>query len=417
MLKEDLMAEPSTATPILMPQAGNSMEEGTILAWRVKPGDAIKPGDVLFEVETDKATVEVEAEVAGVIGTIIAPEGATIPVKHPVAYLADGIPGFASAPAAPVEVVASAPAPSQVVTASPGDVLEPTRKRVSPVARRAAGQLGVDVESIPTGSGPDGRVLLQDVELAARAKPAAPQSAREPFAPPSALPEATRAMPGGTRAPMSKMRRAIGRNLQRSKQTVPHWTSKVTLDAGPLLEYVKRQKQHFPCSVNDAILAAVARVVMEMPSFRSQVDGDDLVTFDGAHIGIAVAQDQGLVVPVLKNADRLSLKGISEAARALTSGARSGKVDGMGEGVFTISNLGMFGLDEFEAIINPPESAILAVGAIKEDVIVKDGAMRAGKTLTLTLSADHRVIDGVDAAKFLVRLRELLQEPIALGGV
>jgi pyruvate dehydrogenase E2 component (dihydrolipoamide acetyltransferase) len=223
-------------------------------------------------------------------------------------------------------------------------------------------------------------------------------------------------MSGGTRTPMTKMRKAIARNLSLSKQTLPHFYLKGTIDADPLLSYYKREKALYACSVNDVILYAVSRVILEMPSFRSQIDGDDTVQFESVNIGMAVGLDQGLVVPVLKGADSRNLKGIAQESRRLVESAKSGKVEGMGEGVFTISNLGMFGVEEFSAIINPPESGILAVGAAREEVVVKDGALKIGKKLTLVLSADHRIIDGTMAAKFMARLKQLLENPESIGG-
>jgi pyruvate dehydrogenase E2 component (dihydrolipoamide acetyltransferase) len=213
---------------------------------------------------------------------------------------------------------------------------------------------------------------------------------------------------------MSRMRKAIARNLVASKQTIPHFYMKTTIEADALLAFQKAEKAHYRCSVNDVITLAVARLLMEFPAFRSQVSGDDIVEYPDANIGIAVGMDEGLVVPVLKAADTRNLKGIAAETRRLVEAARAGKVEGMGEGVFTISNLGMFGVEEFSAIINPPESAILAVGAAREEVVVHHGAFRAGHRLTLSLSADHRVIDGLLAARFMARLKELLESPEAI---
>jgi pyruvate dehydrogenase E2 component (dihydrolipoamide acetyltransferase) len=229
------------------------------------------------------------------------------------------------------------------------------------------------------------------------------------------MPQAIPANQGGTRTPMPKMRKAIARNLSLSKQTVPHWYATISVEADAMLAYYKKEKALYPCSLNDVIIQAVGRVVMEMPEFRTQVDGDDLVLFGSANIGLAVALESGLVVPVVKGVDCLNLKGIAAESRRVIESAKSGKLEGVGEGVFTISNLGMFGVEEFAAIINPPESGILAIGSVREEVIVKDGAMRIGKKMSVTLSADHRVIDGVTSAKFLARLKELLENPSLLG--
>jgi len=210
---------------------------------------------------------------------------------------------------------------------------------------------------------------------------------------------------------MDKMRRAIGKNLSLSKQTLPHWYTKITIDAEPMLAFAKKEKQLYPCTVTDVIVWAVARVVSELPLFRTQIDGADLVEFPGANIGLAVGTDAGLVVPVLIGADQMSLKGVAAATKRLVENARAGKLEGVGEAVFSISNLGMFGVEEFAAIINPPESGILSVGAVREEVVVKNGAMRPGKLMTMVLSADHRLIDGTMAAKFASRIKELLESP------
>lgn len=386
------------------------MEEGTILAWRVQPGQRVKPGEVLFELETDKATIEVEAEAEGRLSRILVKEGQTAAVKTPVAYLCEDDSLVESLlggsvveltqggikPTAP----ASAHAPTPLKTGDHDQVLAPSRQRVSPVARRAAEELGVDL-ALVTGSGPDSRVLLKDVQMAASLG-----SAKTMTQLPSPL--------KGEKRPMSKMRRAIARNLTLSKQNLPHWYLKTTLDAGPLLDFYKREKALYPCSLNDVIVMAVSRALLEFPVFLDQTDGEFLVRREAVNIGLAVGLESGLVVPVVRNADTMNLKGIALETRRLIEAAKQGKLEGVGEGVFTISNLGMFGVEEFSAIINPPESAILAVGAAREEVIVKDGSMKAGHKMTMTLSADHRTIDGTTSAQFMARLKALLENPSSI---
>jgi pyruvate dehydrogenase E2 component (dihydrolipoamide acetyltransferase) len=205
------------------------------------------------------------------------------------------------------------------------------------------------------------------------------------------------------------MRKAIARNLSVSKQTIPHWYTRITVDAEKMLAYQRREKALYPCSLNDVIVEACGRVIMEMPIFRSRIDGDDIVESPRVNIGLAVGLEEGLVVPVVRGVDGMNLKGIATESRRVIEAARGGKLEGVGEGVFTISNLGMFGVEEFAAIINPPEAAILAVGAVREDVVVKNGAIKAGRVCTMVLSADHRLIDGVAAAKFVARLKEVLE--------
>jgi pyruvate dehydrogenase E2 component (dihydrolipoamide acetyltransferase) len=401
---------------ITMPQAGQTMEEGTILCWRKNEGEPVKKGEILFEIETDKANVEVEAPGSGVLRRILCPQGTTVPVFAPIAILADpaeevsreeaeaerelqsSLGGAADAPQRAPAVTRSAAA--AVKETGGGEVRAvrtspPTgRLKASPLARKIAKERGLDLGIAWPGSGPGGRILCADVERAAIAAPAA-------------------AEPG--RRPMSGMRRAIARSLLLSKQTIPHFYMSMTVDAAPLQDFCRAEKAKFPCTVTDVITLACARVICEFPSFRSRLAGDDLVESPGANIGLAVGMDDGLRVPVLVGAERLSLRELAVQTRRITEAARHGKVEAMGRGMFTISNLGMYGVEEFSAIINPPEAAILAVGAIREAVIVVGGAMRAGRVMTMTLSADHRIVDGLLAARFMGRLKEILESPHQLG--
>ncbi|HEY0866397.1 MAG TPA: dihydrolipoamide acetyltransferase family protein, partial [Fimbriimonas sp.] len=395
----------SDATPILMPQLGNTMEEGTIVKWLVKEGDRVKAGDILFEVETDKATIEVEAEQEGRIARIVVGDGGTIEVKQPVAFLGEGevaTPAPENAGEAGYEGLKETRASLAETPPPPAPRTQEAEGRVkaSPAARKAAEVLGVALDRVGRGSGPDGRILREDVEAFAA-------SVARTSPPPAPSPSRLRRDEEGVRTPMSKMRRAIARNLAVSKQTIPHWYTRVTVDVEAMLAYYRREKALYPCSLNDVIVEACGRVIMEMPMFRSQADGDEIVEFPGVNIGLAVGMDEGLVVPVVRNVDGMNLKGIAAESRRVIENARQGKLEGVGEGVFTISNLGMFGVEEFAAIINPPEASILAVGAVREAVVVKDGAIKAGKVCTMTLCADHRLIDGVAAAKFVGRLKEV----------
>jgi pyruvate dehydrogenase E2 component (dihydrolipoamide acetyltransferase) len=400
-----------------MPKAGQSMEEGTINKWHVKPGDVVKQGQVIFEVETDKANMEVEAPAAGRLSRIIIGEGKSLAVLLPVAYLAEndadvdlfiasqggevGASGSSAAAAASTSsaAVANAAVPTRESAVSSAAVAEAGRVKASPAARKIASERGVDLHAIATGTGPGGRILSTDVPLTG-----APASKASP-APIAAMP--------GSRKRMSQMRKAIAKNLLQSKQTIPHFYIRLTVDAGPALAFYQAHKAKYPCSINDVIVLACGRLMKEFPAFRSRLEGDEIVESATANIGIAVGMDDGLVVPVVISADRMQLQQIGSETRRLAASARAGKIEGMGSGTFTITNLGMFGTEEFAAIINPPEAAILAVGAAREAVVVKDGAMRAGKIMTMTLSADHRIIDGMLAAKFLARLKEILESPEA----
>jgi pyruvate dehydrogenase E2 component (dihydrolipoamide acetyltransferase) len=403
--------------PILMPQVGNSMEEGTIVKWHVKPGDEIENGQVIFEVETDKATVEVEADQAGRLGRIVLDEGQTLAVKQPVAYLADndedvdaylatsGAQAAFDEAAPPRE---SPPAPEQPKQPAGQPVeQQPTpgpaghRVKASPAARKLAAQRGIDLSTLPAGSGPGGRILSEDLPEGAAA--------------PSAAPTVAAPQPAGLgqtqQTKLTRMRKAIGNALQASKQNIPHFYMRLSIDADPMMDFYRRSKQQFKLSVNDVIAKACSIALAEFPAFRSRVEDDQLITAGTVNIGIAVGMDEGLVVPVVKGVEKLDLSSLAAETRRVVQAARGGKVEGMGAGCFTISNLGMFGVEEFSAIINPPESAILAVGGIREEVIVRDGAMRPGRKMNMTLSCDHRVVDGLAAAKFCARLKEILESP------
>jgi pyruvate dehydrogenase E2 component (dihydrolipoamide acetyltransferase) len=381
--------------PVLMPQAGQSMEEGVLIKWRVAVGDRIKKGDVIFEVETDKATMEVEATDTGRLSRIILAEGGTSKVLIPVAFLAENdadVDGFLSSnpSAAPVAAktvaatVTSAPVISAATTTTSG------RVKASPAARKIAQERGIDIAAVPTASGPNGRILSSDI------------------------PTRTTSPTEGSRKKMSQMRKVIAKNLLASKQTIPHFYMKLTINAEPMYAFYQAEKAKYQCSLNDVVVFALSRALQEFPGLRGRIENDEIVTFPTSNIGVAVGMDDGLVVPVVIAAERLSLAQTAVEIRRIAANARAGKIEGMGNGVVTITNLGMFGVEEFSAIINPPESAILAVGATREEVIVTNGAMRPGKVMTLTLSADHRIVDGMLAAKFFARLKELLEQPTTI---
>lgn len=406
-------ASSSKVIPILMPKAGQSMEEGVLVKWHVQPGAEIQKGATIFEVETDKATMEVEATDSGRLSRIVVQEGASSPVLQPVAYLAEddaAVDAFISGQGGtPVEagLTPSSPLPnseeSQASFPARASITETGRVKASPAARKLAGERGVDLASVARGSGPGGRILSPDVPSSA----ALPPVAQVPV-PESELP------PGVVRKRMSGMRKAIARNLTLSKTTIPHWYLRRRIDAGALMGFYRSQKAKVGCSVNDVVVMACAKAIMEFPAMHSRVHGESILEFPGANIGIAVGMDEGLVVPVVMNAEKLTLVQMAAETKRLANQARAGKIENMGQGIFTISNLGMYGADDFVAIVNPPEASILGVGAVHEDVIVKDGTIRAGQTMNLTLSADHRLIDGTLGAQFMARLKALLEEPLQL---
>ncbi len=404
---------------ITMPQAGQTMEEGTLLSWRKSEGERVRKGEILFEIETDKANIEVEAPESGILKRILCPQGTIVPVLAPVAILAESAgeetsraeaeasaelrallgksPMTADAQAAPPE---ESPSPIVPATSAPQAVKSetqagpvPGRLKASPLARKMARERGLDLASAWPGSGPGGRIISADISCAA----------------------AISVDPGESmRRPLSGMRRAIARNLVLAKQTIPHFYMRLTVDAARLQDYCRAEKSKYPCSVTDAITLACARVMQEFPAFRSRLDGDELIETPESNIGLAVGMDDGLRVPVLVGVERMSLEKVAQESRRIAEGARKGKVEAMGRGSFTISNLGMYGVEEFSAIINPPEAAILAVGAVREAVLAERGALRPGRVMTMTLSADHRIVDGLLAARFLNRLKEILESPEGL---
>ncbi len=408
------MAPPSDASspkvvPILMPEAGNTMEEGTILTWHLGEGDRVSLGDILCEIETDKATIEYESPFAGRLAKIVAVEGDTIEVKQPIAYFAESNSDLetylaasdATSPEPPVNVAPPRSSGQPTVESSGHQADSPTATGpsypASPAVRRLARQMEIDLKSIGKGSGPGGRILSTDLECRNAAPPTETTSTTVSGESADAI-----------RRPISKMRRRIGERLVVSKQSIPHFYVRTTVLADELYR-VFRDTQHEGCSINDLVVLACGRILTQFPAFRSRIDGDEMIEEPGAHIGIAVGLDDGLVVPVIRHVQNLSLKQLSQESKRIIGEARRGIVANAGNGVFTISNLGMFGVEEFSAIINPPESGILAVGAVREQVIVENGTMRPGRVMTLTMSADHRLVDGVMAAKFLAQLKSLLE--------
>ena len=379
-------------TPIVLPQAGQSMEEGTIVKWIARVGQDINVGDVIFEVETDKAAIEVEAVEGGRLAKIVVQEGQTVPVKTPVAYLAgsdaDVEAYLASQPAGGIARFDSAqhkqPQADGGRTVTPVAEAAGGRIKASPAARKAAAERGMDLAAIATGSGPGGRIVLADLVATGGE--------------------------GVIRRSLKGMRKAIARSLTMSKQTIPHFYLRVTVNAEPMMAFYRRVKAETDCTLNDVIALAAASSAAEFPAFRTRLEGDQLVEYPTVNLGVAVGTDEGLVVPVVVGADRMSLAELAAETKRVVEAARGGKVHAMGQGTMTISNLGMFGVEEFAAIINPPESSLLAVSAVREAPVAGDGKVLAARVMTLTISCDHRVVDGVVAAKYAARLKELLEQ-------
>jgi pyruvate dehydrogenase E2 component (dihydrolipoamide acetyltransferase) len=350
--------------------------------------------------------MEVEAANSGRLARIVVNEGQSVPVKTPVAYLADNDAdvdafvasqsgtGSASAPqAAPTAQAVSSSAPATVKT--PAAVSDTGRVKASPAARKAAEEKGINIAAVGAGSGPGGRILSVDVTSANVA--AVPAQA-------------------ASRQPLSKMRKAIAQNLAYSKQNIPHFYIKAVVEAQAVFNLYKQLKNQYPCSVNDFVTLACAKAIRQFPAFRSQWSNGEINENPSVNIGIAVGTDNGLTVPVLMNVDKMQFSQLGSRVKQMAENARNGKVESVGQGIFTITNMGMFGVEEFYAIINPPESAILAVGTIREDVKVENGSMRPTRLMTLCLSVDHRVIDGVAAAQFMAALKQMLEKPETLVG-
>jgi pyruvate dehydrogenase E2 component (dihydrolipoamide acetyltransferase) len=421
---------------ITMPRLSDTMEQGTIIKWHVAQGDEISAGDVLADVETDKATMEMQSFDDGIVAKIVVAEGTPVDVGTVVVVLLEE--DESSGDAAPATGAA------QPVVPSPDEDFQPAHdghRKVTPVARRLAEEHHVDLASLQ-GSGPGGRIIKRDVLAAVGAgeetRAAIPPSARgevvdlakaSPAA--SAIPATpVRAAPlvvsqDDRREPVSNMRQSIARRLVQSKQEIPHYQVTMSFAMDELSAMRKKLNidladREIKLSVNDLLVRACALAMHRNPLMNASWDGDAIVYHDRVHIGVAVALPEerggGLVVPVIRDANYKSLRAISAETRALAEKARTYglSVEEMDGATFTISNLGMFGVDNFTAIINPPNSAILAVGATLEKPVVRDGELAVGLEMNATLSNDHRVVDGATAARWLASFRELIEHPSSI---
>lgn len=421
------------------------MSEGTVGRWLKKIGDPIAVGDIIAEIETDKATMELEAFEAGVLQQILVPEGQTVPIGQPIAIIGDGSAPVAAAPAAAAPAAATpaaaTPAPTSAapaaVAAPPAPVTVATsdengRIKASPVARRLAEELGIDLRQV-TGTGPGGRIIKENVEeFAARRGTAAPAPtpvaapAPTPAPAPAPAPAPTRApapAPAPTLAgaePLSRMRKAIARAMNESKPGVPHIYLTIEVNADALMALREQiAASGTRVSVNDLIVKAAAKALTKVPavntSFSQTADGQPgIVRHSQINIGVAVALDDGLVAPVVRDADKKSISVISAEIRDMALRAREGKIkqNELEGATFQVTNLGMFGIVEFGSIISVPQAASLAVGAVRKVPVVRDDQIVIGQVMNLTLSADHRIVDGAVAAQYLQELRKLLEAPM-----
>ncbi len=434
---------------ILMPALSPTMTEGNLAKWLKREGDEVRSGDVLAEIETDKATMEVEAVDDGRVGRILVPEGTQgVKVNQPIALLLGegedssilaqlpepaAKPAAAPSPAAPSPAApSSAPGAAQPVSAtSPARAADGGNGRIfaSPLARRMAQQAGLDLAAL-TGSGPQGRIVKSDIEAALSrgraAEPGRPAAAPQPMpsAPPSPALSKERvvALAGNlpyTERPLSAMRRVIARRLTEAKQTVPHFYLTVDCEIDALLKTraeLNAKSDAHRISVNDFVIRAAALALRQVPAANASWSDEAIILWDTVDIAVAVALDDGLITPIVKQADRKGLAGIAKETRDLVARARAGKLklEEFQGGTFSISNLGMYGVREFAAVINPPHGGILAVGAGEQRPVVKNGALAIATVMSCTLSCDHRAVDGAVGARFLAAFKRLVEDPLTM---
>ena len=402
---------------LTMPNWGIEMQEGTVTAWHVEPGRRVEKGDPLLDVETEKIVNSVESPASGTLRIVLAGAGDTFKVGELIGVLAEPGVGDAEVDAfirnfrpadtsfdrdeAAAGAPAAAPSPSPAAPPPPASD-EGDEPRVSPIARRLAEKLGID-PSLIVGTGRNGRVSKEDVEAYA---------ARLASQPAAAAPATSTAATPLRRERLTSMRATIARRLGESKQTIPHYRVAIDLDVDALLARRKSLADSgVKVSVNDLLLEAVARALVRHPRVNAQFDGNEVLEFGQADIAVAVATDSGLITPVIRAADGKPVERLSAEARELAERARTGKLtrEEITGGTFTVSNLGMYGIKSFDAIVNPPQVAILAVGAAEARPVVRDGVLAVGTRMTVTLSSDHRVVDGAAAAAFLATLAELVR--------
>ncbi len=390
------------ATDVIMPALGMAQEKGKLVSWLKADGEAVKKGEPLMEVETDKATVEVEAPASGILTHVTAAPGDEVPVGQKIAViLAPGEPmAKEKTKAAVASPAPSAPPPRP--SSAPELQASPTAGRMvaSPAAKRIAREKGIDLSALKKGSGPGGTIVAEDVLRAGGTETAAPGG--EPKVKQS--------------VPLTAMRRIVGERMARSKQAAPHFYVGMEVDMTEIdkkrAEWKNKKEEVVP-SINDFILWACAQALKDFPSLNSTLADKEIRLLSDINIGMAVAIEDGLVAPVIRNADRLTLRELAAQSRELAEKAQKKKLFPLDYewGTFTVSNLGMLGVDNFVAIINPPQCAILAVGRVAPRVVPRGGEIVVRSMMTMTLSADHRITDGAVAARFLQEVKGLLERP------
>ena len=427
------------ATNVVMPQMGYDMREGTVVRWHKAEGETVNRGEVIADIETDKATVEFEAYTGGVLGRIVAEAGVAVPVGELIAIITEPGEAAPEAPAATGTAGAGAPAGGMAAAASPAPAAVTTagaatdavtagaagEVRASPIARRLAREKGIDL-ALVTGTGPNGRITERDVnnyrpadEVAAAAPAIAPAPVAADAAPPGVAPAAVPA-PAGSRIELSRMRQTIARVTADSKSTAPHFYVTAEVDMGKAMALRREVNDAAAAanrvSVNDLMVKACALALAKHPKFNSFYRGDYLQVNGAMNIGIAIALESGLILPGVSNCESKSLLEIAAATKDLISRANSGALrnEEYSETTFSISNMGMFDVESFTAIIYPPHAAILAVGSVKEQPVARDGQLGIGQMMKATLSTDHRVADGAEAAQFLMEIKRTLENPVSL---
>lgn len=427
---------------VVMPKLSDMMEEGKILSWSKQVGDTVAKGDALAEVETEKVNIDVESFFTGVLRKILVEAGQTVPVGTPIALIGTPTEPLSEPSGSGGGITAASPAvaatngATTVVTAPAFQTAEPvaagSRVKSSPLARRIAEEHHIDLRTI-FGTGPEGRIVKEDVEAAvAAAERHATTPATVAFAPTGEYAPAqmdstatSQIVPSGDVdvIPLTNMRRTIARRLQQSMQTVPHFYVTMAMDASRLVDLrvqlndaLERQGDALRVSFNDLIVMAVSRNLARHPEINVSFDNDRILHHRRVNVGVAVALDSGLIVPVVRDADMRSVSDLAREIRRLVDAAHNNKLkpDEFQGGTFTISNLGMLDVESFTAIINPPEVAILAVGAIVPTPMVVDGQVVARPQIKMTMSSDHRAIDGAQAAYFMRDLKGLIEIPSTL---
>jgi pyruvate dehydrogenase E2 component (dihydrolipoamide acetyltransferase) len=432
---------------IVMPRLSDSMEEGTILTWMKQVGDEVAVGEEIVEIETDKANMAYESDVAGTLTEILAEEGATLPIGSPIARVGDPAEGSSAATAGPDEGQAPAGepvgsfsepalrhpqvgggdaggAPAAVAESESAQAAEAPRDgervKASPVAKRLAKEMGVDLSAVQ-GSGPGGRIVKKDVKVAAKAAPAA---ATAPSAPAAAAAGASPETAKGqvTIEELTKLQQTVARRMAESKATAPHFYLEAEVEmtkavvARSAIKAAAGEGEVVP-SFNDMVVKACAIALGEFPKANGAYRDGRFELYSRINVGVAVAAPGALVVPTVFDADRKGLRQIAADSRALAAKVREGTITPpeLSGGTFTVSNLGMFGIESFSAVINTPQAGILAVGAIKQRPVVRGGQIVAAELMNVTLACDHRILYGAEGAEFLARVRSLLEEPVSLA--